>query len=218
MTMPSASTHGGVLHWARAYDALAWVLTLGRESEFREHLLDLARLAEGESVLDVGCGTGTTAIAARGRVGSGGSVAGVDPSPEMVQRAHRKAAKAGVDVRFDATGVETLPFADSTFDAVLATLMLHHLTEDGRSRGLAEITRVLKPGGRFLAVDIGGETRSRPGLFFRLRRHAGFDLLKLVPALESAGLTVLEEGPVGGPRLFGLSGLRFILSTTSAGR
>ncbi|MBW3536128.1 MAG: prolyl oligopeptidase family serine peptidase [Gemmatimonadetes bacterium] len=89
---------GKVIHGALAYDVQAWVLTLGNESRFRERLVRLARLAPGELVLDVGCGTGALAIAAGKQVGSAGEVCGVDPSPEMVARARRKAAKAGVDV------------------------------------------------------------------------------------------------------------------------
>ena len=63
------ATGGGVLHWARAYDLLVWVLTRGKERDFRQGLLALARLRPGESVLDVGCGTGTLAIAANALVG-----------------------------------------------------------------------------------------------------------------------------------------------------
>ena len=210
-------THGGsstdlVLHWARAYDVLTWVLTMGKERQFRRHLVQLAQVAPGESVLDVGSGTGSLAIVAGEQVGPSGQVSGVDPSAEMVARARAKAGKAGVDVRFETGTVEALPFPDATFDAVLGTLMLHHLTEDGRRQGMVEVTRVLKPGGRFLAVDIGGGTsRKRPGLFCRLPKHAHFDLDEMTPVLEAAGLEVVERGPVGGPRLLGLSNLRFLL-------
>src|SRR5688572_24893406 len=121
-------TTGHVLHWARAYDALVWVLTLGHERRFRQRLAELARLETGQSVLDVGCGTGALAIAARGFVGAGGAVTGVDPSPQMVARARRKAAKAGVDARFEVGTIEALPFPDAAFDTVLSSLMLHHLT------------------------------------------------------------------------------------------
>lgn len=83
---------------ARFYDLMVWLLTLGRERPFRERLVELARLQPGESVLDVGCGTGTLAIAAKRRVGPTGIVQGIDASPEMIARATRKANKAGVEV------------------------------------------------------------------------------------------------------------------------
>lgn len=153
------------LHSARAYDLLVWVLTLGRERALRERHVQLARLESGESTLDVGCGTGALAIAAKDRVGSGGQVCGVDPSSEMVARARRKATRAGVDVRFETASVEALPFPNATFDAVLSSLMLHHLTDEGRGQGIAEIARVLKPGGKFLAVDIGGTDGKQRSLF-----------------------------------------------------
>jgi ubiquinone/menaquinone biosynthesis C-methylase UbiE len=212
-----ATTTDKVLHSARAYDLLVWVLTLGRERRFRDHLVQLARLGSGNSTLDVGCGTGALAMAAKARVGSGGQVCGVDPSPQMVARARRKAAKAGVDVKFETAAVEALPFPDATFDAVLSSLMLHHLTEEGRRQGIGEIARVLRPGGKFLAVDIGGRTEeTRPNLFFRLRRHAHFDVDELTPALEAAALQIVERGPVAPPDVVGLPNLRFLLAVASS--
>jgi ubiquinone/menaquinone biosynthesis C-methylase UbiE len=106
-------TTGHVLHWARAYDALVWVVTLGNERRFRQRLAELARLEAGQSVVDVGCGTGALAIVAKGFVGAGGQVTGVDPSPEMVARARRKAVKAGVEAQFDEGAVEALPFPEA---------------------------------------------------------------------------------------------------------
>src|SRR4029453_13440692 len=89
-------TTGLVLHGtARFYDLMACVVMLGREQGFWGKVLYLAGLKTGESVLDVGCGTGTLAIAAKRRVGLTGTVYGIDPSPEMIARADRKAKKAG---------------------------------------------------------------------------------------------------------------------------
>ncbi len=208
---------GKVIHSARAYDLLVWVLTLGRERRFRERLVRLARVAPGDSVLDVGCGTGALAIAAKAQVGSGGLVFGVDPSPEMLARARRKAAKAGVDVRFETATLQGLPVPDASFDAVLSSLMLHHLSEEGRRRGIREIRRVLKPGGTFLAVDLGhGGKGAQHGMLHRLRGHAHFDLDELTPLLESEALQVAERGPVDTSGVVGLSNLRFILARAPA--
>ncbi|MGH9224137.1 MAG: class I SAM-dependent methyltransferase [Acidimicrobiales bacterium] len=211
---------GKVVHGALAYDIQAWVLTLGNERRFRERLVRLARLAAGESVLDVGCGTGALTIAAHGQVGSAGEVCGVDPSPEMVARARRKAAKAGVDVRFEVAAAQALPFPDARFDVVLSCLVLHHVSEGGRPQAIGEIRRVLRPGGRFLAIDFGGGgKRTRHGMLHRLHRmlhrlpgHNDFDLDELTPALESEALDAVERGPVDSSGVLGHSNLRFLLA------
>src|SRR5213076_1300498 len=91
-------TAGAVLHSAALYDLSVWLVTFGRERVFREKILRLARLQPGEAVLDVGCGTGTLAIAAKRHVGPTGTVYGIDASPEMLARAEKKARKAGVEV------------------------------------------------------------------------------------------------------------------------
>jgi ubiquinone/menaquinone biosynthesis C-methylase UbiE len=67
------------------------------------------------------------------------------PHPRWWARARRKAIKAGVTARFERATVQALPFADATFDAVLSSLMLHHLGDEGRSQGTREIARVLRP-------------------------------------------------------------------------
>src|SRR5215216_2689832 len=156
------SKPGLVVHWAARYDALLTILTLGRERRFREQLLQLAHLEPGESVLDMGCGTGTLAIAAKRKVGGSSVVHGIDPSPEMIARAQRKAQRAGMDVAFQIATAQSLPFSDERFDVVLSTVMLHHLPRSGREQAVREARRVLKPGGRLLAVDFA--TSSGKGL------------------------------------------------------
>src|SRR5260370_40803053 len=116
-------TTGIVLHRAFLYDLFVWLVSLGREGVYRGKALDLANLKAGESVLDIGCGTGTLAIAAKQRVGSAGRVYGVDASPEMLARAGRKANEAGPEVVFKNGIAEALPFPNGQFDAVLSTVM-----------------------------------------------------------------------------------------------
>ena len=151
---PPVQTKGKVIRWARFYDLVAWLMTFGREPGIRRMTIELAGIKEGERVLDVGCGTGTLAIAARRPAGPAGEVHGIDPSAEMIEVARRKAAKAGVDAQFQTAVMEKLPFPDGHFDLVLSSLMLHHLPPDVKRAGFAEVNRVLKPGGRFLAVDL----------------------------------------------------------------
>jgi ubiquinone/menaquinone biosynthesis C-methylase UbiE len=200
-------TKGAVIHWAARYDLLVQLLTLGRERVFREKVLGLARLEPGESVLDVGCGTGTLAIAAKRLVGAHGRVRALDPSPEMIARARKKAAKAGLEVTFEIGVAETLPFEDASFHCVLASMMIHHLPKEVRPECFREMRRVLRPHGRMLAVDFGGAGQKRRGLIAHVHGHARFDLLEAVPLISDAGLKLLGSGPVG----FG--GLQFVLAS-----
>jgi ubiquinone/menaquinone biosynthesis C-methylase UbiE len=189
------SSSGLVVHWAARYDLLVTLLTLGRERRFRERLLDLARLEAGESVLDIGCGTGTLAIAARRRVGPSAIVHGIDASPEMIARARRKATRAGADVVLEVAPAQALPFADARFDVVLSTVMLHHLRRNAREQAVREARRVLRPGGRLLAVDF--VKSSGKGLLAHFHRHGRVDPRDLIALVSEAGLSVVESGPVG---------------------
>ena len=200
------NTTGIVIHRAFLYDVFVWLASLGRERTYREKALDLARLKSGESVLDIGCGTGTLAIAAKRRVGPAGSVNGVDASPEMLARAARKANKAGTEVAFKNGVVEALPFPDGQFDAVLSTVMLHHLGRKARQQCAREVRRVLKPGGRVLAVDFARPAEGRRGLLDHFHHHGYVNLHDLVALLTDAGLNTVETGAVGiGDLLFVLA-------------
>jgi ubiquinone/menaquinone biosynthesis C-methylase UbiE len=189
------SSSGLVVHWAARYDLLVTLLTLGRERRFRERLLDLARLEAGESVLDIGCGTGTLAIAARRRVGPSAIVHGIDASPEMIARARRKATRAGADVVLEVAPAQALPFADARFDVVLSTVMLHHLRRNAREQAVREARRVLRPGGRLLAVDF--VKSSGIGLLALFHRHGRVVPRDVIALVSEARLSVVESGPVG---------------------
>jgi ubiquinone/menaquinone biosynthesis C-methylase UbiE len=205
---PAHPTQGHVLHGAGLYDFLAFLLTGGRERPLRERMIQLACLDRGNAILDVGCGTGTLAIAAKKRVGSAGEVFGIDASPAMVAKARRKSARAGVDVVFTNAVVEALPFTHARFDAVLSTMMLHHLPRPVRRQCAAEIRRVLKPQGRLLVVDFG-RPQDRHGMLARFHRHGHVDFTDVQAMLTDAGFTVTDAGPVG------FSSLQFVRASAS---
>jgi len=195
----------GVVTWAKRYDLLITFLTLGRESALREKMLDLGKVAAGESVLDVGCGTGTLAIAAKRRVGMG-SVRGIDASTEMIARARAKASRAKADVAFDVASAESLPFSDQQFDVVLSTVMLHHLRRAARQQCVREIRRVLKTGGRLLVVDFGVKGTGHRGPLAHFHKHGRVKLDDLVSLVADAGLDVVDSGHTGvGSLLFVLA-------------
>ena len=177
----ASETRGFVWNWGWVYDLVIWFFVRlvlgGSEQEFRRMIADLAQLQPGETVLDVGCGTGTLALVAKERVGTTGQVCGIDPGPKQIARARSKAGKAGLPVDFQIGVIEQLAFSDQSFDVVLSTLMMHHLPDDLKRLGLAEIARVLKPGGRLLVLDMNGPAgpwKSRLADLPALMQEAGF--------------------------------------------
>ncbi len=155
-------TTGRLIHWAKYYDLVAQVMAFGQAGRLRRLTIEQAHLQPGERVLDVGCGTGTLTLLAKKTVGPGGAVFGIDPSPEMIEVASGKARRKQAEVDFRLGVIEQLPFPDGSFDVVFSSLMMHHLPDDLKRRGLAEIYRVLrspdatsgKPGGRIAIVDM----------------------------------------------------------------
>lgn len=187
-------TAGKTLHWARYYDAATWLFTFGQAGAIRKKTVALAEVKPGEKALDVGCGTGSLAIAMRKKMGPAGEVHGIDAAPEMVQVAKAKAAKQGVDARFQVGLIERLPFEDGYFGLVTSTLMLHHLPGDLKRQGLAEIRRVLRPGGRLLVVDIRSDAPTVVGRILRLFGHGEHIATgqELKEALSAAGFEQLK--------------------------
>lgn len=208
----SPHTHSHRMPSPLRYDLKLLLASRGREGVFRRRQLDLARLEAGEAVLDVGCGTGTLAIAAARRAGATGAVTGVDPSAELLERARKKARRAHAGVAFVQSGGEELPFPDASFDLVLSSLVLHHLSHDALRSSAHEMHRVLKPEGRLLLVDMGGEQRVDGTTMHA--HHGGpapFDLDRIAERLPHIGFTVVETGPIdSGMRR--LERLRYILA------
>jgi ubiquinone/menaquinone biosynthesis C-methylase UbiE len=149
-------------------------------------------------VLDIGCGTGTLAIAIKPRVGAG-EVHGIDASLEMIQVAKEKSAKAGSAIDFRVALIEAIPFPDASFDLMTSSLMLHHLPDDLKAKGFLEVRRVLKPGGRFMAVDFAADSHSPLGHLLAIFGHSrGENMVeKLTPMLKDAGFS--EVGGIPTP-------------------
>lgn len=192
-------TSGRTIGWARHYDALVNALTLGQARRVSAQTAALAPIAPGDAVLDVGCGTGDLALVAAALAGPTGRVCAIDAAPEMIAVARRKAARRRAAVEFRLAAVEELPFPDATFHVVLSSLMLHHLPDDVRHRGFAEIRRVLRPGGRLLAIDLRRPT-SHPGrALLTVAGHGGLRVgaQDLPPLLAASGFTILAVGTFG---------------------
>ncbi|MGE5376373.1 MAG: class I SAM-dependent methyltransferase [Bacteroidota bacterium] len=147
-----AQTEGKLIRWAPYYDFMVEVTSLGHAGMLRRMTVDNAQIRPGDQVLDVGCGTGEVALLAKART-KAGQVHGIDPAPEMIAVARSKAARKKLEIDFRVGVIESLPFPDSSMDVVTSSLMMHHLPEDLKARGLAEVFRVLKPGGRLLIAD-----------------------------------------------------------------
>ena len=192
-----AQTEGRLIPWALFYDGMVNLMTLGHARRLRSMTVDQALLKSGENVLDVGCGTGGVTLPAKKLVGMTGSVAGIDPSPQMIAIARRKAHRDGLQIDFRVGVIESLPFSDVTFDAVTSSLMMHHLPDHLQVKGLSEIWRVLKPGGRILIADMLRPSGSHLKQIFSMVLHHGhavsFGIQDMHKLIEAAGFEQVEQ-------------------------
>jgi len=190
------------------YDLHEWLTDIflfrGKVRELRQKAANLACIQPGETVLDVGCGTGTLAMEIQNRVGRAGRVTGVDPGTQQIACARSKAARRNVPIEFQIGVIEQLPFPDQTFDVVFSTLMMHHLPAPLKRQGLAEIARVLKPGGRLVIADFMHRS-DRQGQAARF--HAGGSRMQDLAALVSdAGFDQMETEEMRPPRFSAFPG------------
>jgi demethylmenaquinone methyltransferase / 2-methoxy-6-polyprenyl-1,4-benzoquinol methylase len=161
---------------AGRYDFLNSLMTAGLHHGWRTRAADRAELASGDSVLDVCCGTGDLAFESASRVAPGGHVVGCDFSEQMLDLAREKAANRGVDaVRFEWADALQLPYDASRFDAVTVGFGVRNFAD--RDKGLREMARVLKPGGRLVVLEFTEPSRPPFSTFYSL----WFD--RIVPVL-----------------------------------
>ena len=136
-----------------------------RDAHWR--LVAQAGIEPGQTVLEIGCGTGSVLLLAASAV-PGTTLIGLDPDPRVLAIAARKARRAGVELRLDRGYADELPYPDGSVDRVLSAFMLHHLPRDQQQAALQEVRRVLRPGGRLHLLDIDGSPASRAGRLLRL--------------------------------------------------
>ncbi len=153
------------------YDLMNSVMTAGLHHRWRERAADLAWLAPGGRALDVATGTGDLALELSRRVGASGEVVGSDFSEGMLARAREKSSV----VRWEQANALSLPYQDGSFDAATVGFGARNFSD--LERGLAEMARVVRPGGRVVVLEITTPQRPPLSLFFGI----WFD--RLVPAL-----------------------------------
>ncbi len=176
---------------AGVYDAMNGAMTAGLHHRWRERAADLGRIGPGSRVLDLATGTGDLAFVLARRVWPDGEVVGADFAEGMLDRARLKAAGAGIRVgggggggaqgvrpRFEWADAMALPYADDSFDA--ATVGFGVRNFEDLQRGLEEMVRVVRPGGRVVVLEITTPTRPPLSHFYRL----WFD--RIVPVLGRA--------------------------------
>jgi demethylmenaquinone methyltransferase / 2-methoxy-6-polyprenyl-1,4-benzoquinol methylase len=159
---------------ARVYDRMNSVMTAGMHHRWRERAVDLAQIAPGARVLDVACGTGDLALELARRVGPGGEVVACDFSEQMLELARAKAVDKPT-VRVEWANALELPYRDDEFAAATVGFGARNFSD--LQRGLSEMVRVVRSGGRVVMLEITTPTRPPLSTFYRV----WFD--RIVPAL-----------------------------------
>jgi demethylmenaquinone methyltransferase / 2-methoxy-6-polyprenyl-1,4-benzoquinol methylase len=196
------------------YDVMNSVMTAGLHHRWRARAADLATLAPGDSALDVACGIGDLAIELARRVGTAGEVIGSDFSEEMLERARVKAP----ELAWEWGNALELPYASARFHAATVGFGARNFSD--LDRGLAEMARVVRPGGRVVVLEITTPRRPPLSTFYSV----WFD--RVVPLIgrltgEEEAYTYLPssvrrfpgpEGLAAAMQRAGLSDIRWILT------
>jgi demethylmenaquinone methyltransferase / 2-methoxy-6-polyprenyl-1,4-benzoquinol methylase len=152
---------------AGVYDLMNTAMTAGMHHRWRRRAADLAEVEPGATALDVCCGTGDLAMELAARVGPDGSVVGCDFSERMLDLARAKAGHRGMAaVRFEWADALRLPYRDASFDAGTIAFGARNLSD--LDRGLSELRRVVRPGGRLVILEITQPTRPPLSAFYSL--------------------------------------------------
>jgi len=150
---------------ARVYDRMNSVMTAGMHHRWRARAADLAQLQPGARALDVACGTGDLALELAGRVGPGGEIVACDFSERMLELAREKAAdRPTISVEW-ANALE-LPYRDDEFAAATVGFGVRNFAD--LERGLSELVRVVRPGGKVVILEMTTPTRPPLSTFFAL--------------------------------------------------
>ena len=144
------------------YDVMNTVMTAGLHHRWRARAADLAQLPAGGSALDVACGTGDLAIELARRVGPEGEIIGSDFAQEMLERARDKAP----ELQWELGNALDLPYASNRFDAATVGFGARNFSD--LDRGLSEMTRVVKPGGRVVVLEITTPRKPPLSTFYSL--------------------------------------------------